>query len=73
MKIVQVRWEDSHSSGAWVEPEQVASWPIIIETVGYLFAKDKRTISIASSMSKTGDFSGVIKIPRSCIRKMRTL
>ena len=73
MKIVYVKWEDSHVSGAWVDREDVATWSLTIDTVGYLFAEDNRTISIASSVSKNGNFSGVIKIPRSCIRKMKML
>lgn len=73
MRIVHVRWEDSHGSSGWVDRDDVDKWPLVINTVGYLFAKDKKTLSVASSMSKNGEFSGVTKIPRSCVIKIKVL
>lgn len=74
MKIVHVKWEDSHvNNGAWADPSDVKAWPLTIKTAGFLVAEDKKTITIASSVAKEGNWAGVIKIPKSCILKRKVI
>lgn len=74
MKIVYVKWEDSHvNGGVWVQSSDVKAWINTIKTVGFLVAEDKKTITIASSVAKEGDWAGVMKIPKSCVLERKVI
>lgn len=75
MRLVEIRWVDSWNLASgwhrrkWVRrraddlPKQ--------RTVGYLVAKTKRTLVVASSLNRSGGVAAVVAIPRSAITKVR--
>lgn len=75
---VEIIWEDSQSSDAgWLmKDEEFAEWaadgPLVIRTVGLLERKTKHTLVVIQNDS-AGQVCHGIKIPKRCVRSMRTL
>ena len=71
-----IEWEDSFGTssgmGPWVEvdagPEDTMCF-----SCGFVVKEDSQTITIAGHKACTGQFSGVMTIPKSAIRKRRII
>ena len=75
-KLVLVKWEDSArpiSAWQWVDEYQI---PAVVEcvSVGYLISETKTALAIAPNlgdvMCERVQASGIIRIPRSAVKKM---
>ena len=70
---VLIEWSDSThiAPGTWVDREDAGDpGPCDVITVGWLIAKDKRSVTIASSLTEADDVTGVFTIPRAIINRM---
>ena len=66
--VVEVIWEDAHSTMGWVPPEGVddfvkADEGIVVD-VGYLLEETEEHVLLATKISAGGQFGGLMKIPR---------
>lgn len=63
--LVFVEWRDAHAGGAnWMSIDEVETEPCIIHTAGFLVAGAKPGhITIAQSLSDSGDFDSPLFIP----------
>lgn len=77
MKLVQIKWVDSHSPSAniWIDECDIDHSPLNIKTVGWVINKSKQSITVANQIAgeNSNQVSGVITIPRCCIKKMKIL
>jgi len=72
--VVFIEWVDSHFSAGWekktkFEKEVIEVSNTIIKTVGFLFQKNDKVISVVQSMDNQidGDYDSLMIIPRRCI------
>ena len=75
MKLVQIDWIDSTSSGRW-EPDEDGGKHRLprIRTVGYLLHRDKERMVLTQSVdSELKSNCDRIVIPMGCIKKLRYL
>ena len=81
-RIVEVEWEDATTTHGWQQKDQAANASDKCRTVGYLLKETKQGVSLTDArVDDRGDPAGVVSssygctqfIPRSAIRKMRTL
>lgn len=79
LPIVKVEWEDSSqpvSEWQWIDDYKV---PEIVNclSVGFLIAKTKQAVALAANLGdlarERGQASGIIRIPKSAIRKLTYL
>ena len=80
MKLVQVKWVDSHSFDSWVDIEQLKDYSEVVHvvSVGWLVNECKETVTITPHVAfgKGGEISqcsGDMTIPRVAITKIRDL
>ncbi len=78
-KIVQVEWEDSSQpipQWQWVADYEIPE-TVPCTSVGFLIARTKQAIAIAPNLGNTTQdkcqASGIIRIPKSAIRKITEL
>lgn len=70
---VLIEWSDSThiSPGTWVDLDVAGEpGPCDVITVGWLIAKDRRSVTIASSITEADDMRGAFVIPTSCVKRM---
>lgn len=79
MKAVYLEWQDSsseRSEGVWKDREAVATAgePCHCETIGFILAEDKKSITVAGHLTIAGrSVSGDMNIPKSAIVKRRVV
>lgn len=73
MKIIWVRWHDSTEWHGWQSTPLDDTELVVIETVGYLIAEYWDRIVIAHSISSSSNINGVLAIPKSAIKRRRTI
>lgn len=75
MSLVEVVWDDAATSGRWLSLKTYIEDRGIVEcrAVGYLTKKNAREIQVVQQISKEGDVSDSVTIPRSCVRRIRRL
>lgn len=71
MKIVEVLWADSTSSGGWDGATDLAT--SLCKTVGYLTVRNKNRVVVVQSTSDGGNCDNRFAIPRGCIKSIREL
>lgn len=73
MKAVRVRWRDSaRANSVWMSPESaIKVTPSKCESVGYVVHDDGKSLVLAGSVDRYGNFGEVHVIPRSCVVKMK--
>jgi hypothetical protein len=78
-KLVRVDWEDSARpipTWQWVDEYEVPS-TVCCTSVGFLIAETNKALALAPNLGDTTQdriqASGIIRIPRSAVRKMREL
>ena len=68
MKKVEVKWKDTVSMGGWKTPQTIEDFVDeeidVMESVGYLFKKNKKVVVIVQSCHKHHNLAEVLKIPR---------
>ncbi|OGM08831.1 hypothetical protein A2Z67_02380 [Candidatus Woesebacteria bacterium RBG_13_36_22] len=75
-KFVEVHWVDSVSSGQWKSIDGIkkfSSKEFRIVTKGFLIMKNKKVVTIASSIGEDNTYISMIGIPRGCIKKIKFL
>lgn len=75
-RVVQVRWQDAAGSDVWENYSDLRQQETaLIETVGYVLREDENELvlgmNIAAAPKEFKDFSMVMAIPRSAIRRLR--
>lgn len=80
MKLVQVKWVDSHSFDSWVGVKQLEGYPEVVDviSVGWLMDSNNKTITIASHVTfdRSGDIcqcSGDMTIPKVAVVEIKEL
>jgi hypothetical protein len=79
MKIVEVHWLDAHggSRSGWRPLKDVASTePVLAKTVGYLVTLSRKMVVVCPHVIESDggtDGDGEIAIPRSWVKKIRSL
>lgn len=75
LPFVEVTWDDACNSAAWKSVEEAEEWhgPVECSTVGYLFKRDKKGITLAMSLSKAGGVGGLWHVPAGMVMKVRRL
>ena len=73
MKIIWVRWHDSTEWHGWQSAELCDTELDVIETVGYLIEEHWDRIVIANSISRSSHLNGILAIPKSAIKRRRTI
>lgn len=73
-KLVEVLWDDSASVDGWFPEEFVknAKMPEC-KTTGYLYEETTRYIMLFCTVSNTGNYASLWKIPRGSVRSIREL
>lgn len=73
-KLKRVRWVDSATSAGWQVSKREIYAPVECETVGFVIADDKESISISATIADVAhDTVDVITIPKCAIRKIEKL
>ncbi len=74
-KLVKITWEDACSDdGVWVCSEHNPLKPLMMVSVGILLKRDRRHFyTLGLSMSKNGNLSQRISIPKGCVTSIETL
>jgi hypothetical protein len=75
-KIVRVKWDDSAAPRGWQRMDELVVDIVNVDTVGFLVAEDRKTVTVAVSyVADEGQEQacGMVTIPKSAIKKMRTL
>jgi hypothetical protein len=67
MKQVSIIWKDSCSMDGWTRREDIEMKVSEVTTIGHLVYEDYSLYCVAGSMSKTGEFCGLMFIPKSCV------
>ena len=72
--MICIEWEDSFgvSGEPWVEVEPGPENAMCV-SCGFVVKEDSQTLTIAGHKATTGQFSGVMTIPKSAIRKRRII
>jgi hypothetical protein len=80
MKMVKVTWVDTAGMNNWQHKRTIDDWmkegPEVMESVGYLYKKDKKSIVIAQSIHKDDNGSNLgepLMIPIKHIIKLEIL
>lgn len=73
-KIVEIEWEDAHSSTAYYQKDRPEKERVILcRTVGYLVEKNNHRIVVVAQSYNDGDMRYVHTIPRKMVRKITVL
>jgi hypothetical protein len=70
-KIVLVAWVDSVSTFGWREPNDHG--PAVIMTSGFLVREDSKSISVSTSVGRSGNCLDQLCIPRACIQSIKQI
>lgn len=79
MKLAFIEWEDSALAayGGWKTGEgvyeHIAQAPCHCLSVGWVFHNGPRMITLVASRNGTEEFTNIVSIPKSCIRKLTYL
>ena len=75
MKIVKVEWLDACSDGGYLNKRDYLKEhkPVVCETVGHLFKKNKGFILLAGVKLEDGDLRHTHTIPRKMVTKITYL
>lgn len=76
MDIYLIKWYDAFSVDRWKDNEEMkkeCKHPLIIKSIGYRMAKNKKYISLTQNSGNNDSSSGLICIPRKCILKIKKL
>jgi hypothetical protein len=75
LKLVLVKWLDSHTSMGWRDPREVNPEPAACITVGYVVHDTKASLTLAQSLQddNTRNVNGCMVIPKVCITSVRKL
>ena len=69
MTLEIVDWVDSRSDDGWTEKDSLEMRVAKITTVGHVAQETDEVLCIASSLDEhTGQLSGIMYIPKQCIR-----
>lgn len=71
MRRVQVRWLDSFAAYGWQDMAAIS--PSRIITVGILVDDNSERMVIAGSVSDSGNYHGLVAIPKPCIEEVETI
>lgn len=70
--IVMVNWEDACGQSAWGDQKDFeALTPMPVCSVGFLFSKTKRHLTILQSQSSDSGFAAALCIPLNWIQSVR--
>ena len=76
LKPIIVYWKDHCSTSSWFYPEDADRWskkdPLLCVTVGFLWAEDRQTIVVSSTISDT-QCADLLKILKTDVIKRRFL
>ena len=77
MKIVEVRWVDSHVAGKWRTPQEwdeELRFSLECRTSGYLYRSTRKHVVIVQSIAAVGQLSSdAMVIPRGAVRSVTVL
>ena len=74
LQLVEVEWEDTTSSGRWVDEENADVKPAQVHTVGWKLKATRKYLLLISQRDETyGECSDRIRIPRGCIKSVRRI
>lgn len=74
-KVVLVEWDDASNYPGWINIEEATNQkPLCVVTTGFLLKSNKDCIYLGFSWnSRANEVWGAKRIPRSLIRKIKTL
>ena len=75
-KVVLVEWDDSWSTEAWRDREESIERllkPCICFTTGIVIKQTDSRVVVAMNIETSGAMSQTMSIPRSAIRKLKTI
>lgn len=74
MKLVYVKWRDSHSTaeGTWHTKREIVTKAAAVETVGWVLKETKNSITLVSSVAPE-EVAGDITIPKQNIIKRKRI
>ncbi|GBE19896.1 hypothetical protein BMS3Abin17_00626 [archaeon BMS3Abin17] len=71
-KKIEIEWKDITQFPHKITEEDIKNCVIEqVKTIGYLIKEDKKSICIAMSLYKSGEFGDFYIIPKGCIIKKR--
>lgn len=75
MPLVEIVWDDAATSGRWLSLKTYIEDRGIVEcrAAGYMTKKNAREVQVVQQISKEGDVSDSVTIPRSCVKRIRRL
>ena len=74
LQLVEVEWEDTTSSGRWVNEKDALVMPAQIHTVGWKLKATRKYLLLITQRDETYDeCADRIRIPRGCIRSIRRI
>jgi len=75
LKTVRVTWVDATGRSPWdTEEEHMAKPMAVIESVGHLLKRGRKTVSIAMSHDIVhGGVADTLHVPRGCIQSIEVL
>ncbi len=76
VKLVKVTWVDAAFEGAkWLSVRSLRQSAGLVRCrhVGWVVRETKRVLVLASGLNQSGEASGVVAIPKSCILKLKRL
>ncbi len=70
--MIYLEWEDSAGvdGGPWIDSDDIPP-EMYCRSCGFIAKETESTITIAGHKASTGQYSGVLTIPKSAIRKRR--
>lgn len=70
--MIYLEWEDSAGvdGGPWIDTNDIPP-KMLCQSCGFVAKETGSTITIAGHKASTGQYSGVLTIPKSAIRKRR--
>jgi hypothetical protein len=77
-EVVEVEWTDSYGSTGWMSSDDILDMAtcgeVIVKTVGYLFHKDAKFVTLVQSHAMHNDDGhNTMTIPRSFVTSAKTL
>ena len=72
--IVEVTWVDSCSYNRWAHRDDHESHgPSECKSVGYLIAKDRKSLRISQNMADGDKCDSTMAIPMGCVKRVRRI
>lgn len=73
-RLLYVEWEDACSfDNTWGPKQRYEGHLDYIQSVGFVVAETKKSITLCASKAQSGNYCSDITIPKSCIRKKKIL